>query len=684
MNIVFGNSSAEAADKAMKSGLESPEMGQSSMSFKHFPYATELISANGRYPFMHGNRDCDKVKTPNIHSIPPIPPETNSPHPVNACLLMQRERNFKQTNGHNLDPIQKLLDATEYGHGPVFSDVPYQGMSEGMCADPTTPYNVQHLIEKTISAHGRMRSADFLVNPPEPPNPELEVKTHFYSDRPSSSVPPVSLSQYDTCTGTFRHNHSSNAVRLEDERETPVKNSTIGRRLNSTKVDMVLMRQRSRRKPRILFSQAQIYELEYRFKQQRYLSAQEREHLAMTLKMSPQQVKIWFQNRRYKVKRQAQDKSIEQATVLQHSLRSCQLTQSDRFDNCFGEKSLPSGLDSCPVVSPPFHGANADKKFTYDWMNFFPSLNSVDNRMSSEFNRLLYQYDKVPQSLVYPFLSESWANHGSKDLNHSACLPSSSISVTSSVVSQPWDYSTIPFSSLNDNHSMQTPSTFHGLIPYADAQTSRNVNPHELGPSSPDELRNRNPIFHHSTCTPILTGLDEEAEYPVASATSDHSFNCSAAKNIPNEHGEAMEGGSGSFTDYLSNVAAKPKNTEPVTAPALSSGPFMNYEYPFSRALLYPDTTRNNSYESTHSAFSFRSCSANECTGSSDDLSGPCLSVEEPTQVSMCHAQFGKDEASPNDQNHPSPFVPHYKWESPMKVVPGITEQDVGVFQTAS
>lgn len=60
---------------------------------------------------------------------------------------------------------------------------------------------------------------------------------------------------------------------------------------------------RSRRKPRVLFSQAQVFELERRFKQQRYLSAPEREHLASSLKLTSTQVKIWFQNRRYKCKR---------------------------------------------------------------------------------------------------------------------------------------------------------------------------------------------------------------------------------------------------------------------------------------------------------------------------------------------------------------------------------------------
>ncbi|XP_054841642.1 homeobox protein Nkx-2.4 [Eublepharis macularius] len=67
-----------------------------------------------------------------------------------------------------------------------------------------------------------------------------------------------------------------------------------------------------RRKRRVLFSQAQVYELERRFKQQKYLSAPEREHLAGLIHLTPTQVKIWFQNHRYKMKRQAKDKAAQQ------------------------------------------------------------------------------------------------------------------------------------------------------------------------------------------------------------------------------------------------------------------------------------------------------------------------------------------------------------------------------------
>ncbi|XP_015244662.1 PREDICTED: homeobox protein Nkx-2.3-like [Cyprinodon variegatus] len=70
---------------------------------------------------------------------------------------------------------------------------------------------------------------------------------------------------------------------------------------------------RLRRKPRVLFSQSQVSELERHFRQQRYLSAPEREQLAQTLRLTSTQVKIWFQNRRYKCKRQRQDRSLELA-----------------------------------------------------------------------------------------------------------------------------------------------------------------------------------------------------------------------------------------------------------------------------------------------------------------------------------------------------------------------------------
>jgi len=67
-----------------------------------------------------------------------------------------------------------------------------------------------------------------------------------------------------------------------------------------------------KRKRRILFSKLQTCELERRFKTQKYLSAPERENMARLLGLSATQVKIWFQNHRYKMKKSKSEKSYSQ------------------------------------------------------------------------------------------------------------------------------------------------------------------------------------------------------------------------------------------------------------------------------------------------------------------------------------------------------------------------------------
>ncbi|XP_076018169.1 NK3 homeobox 3 [Genypterus blacodes] len=76
-----------------------------------------------------------------------------------------------------------------------------------------------------------------------------------------------------------------------------------GRQRVSSSSDERQSRPATKKRSRAAFSHAQVYELERRFNEQRYLSGTERADLAGALKLTETQVKIWFQNRRYKTKR---------------------------------------------------------------------------------------------------------------------------------------------------------------------------------------------------------------------------------------------------------------------------------------------------------------------------------------------------------------------------------------------
>ncbi|KAK6028912.1 homeobox domain protein, partial [Ostertagia ostertagi] len=74
-----------------------------------------------------------------------------------------------------------------------------------------------------------------------------------------------------------------------------------------------------------------VYELERRFKQAKYLTAPEREQLANSIHLTPTQVKIWFQNHRYKCKRQEKEKAMTGGLSHRDDSASPQSVDGDGF-----------------------------------------------------------------------------------------------------------------------------------------------------------------------------------------------------------------------------------------------------------------------------------------------------------------------------------------------------------------
>ena len=123
-----------------------------------------------------------------------------------------------------------------------------------------------------------------------------------------------------------------------------------------------------KRKRRVLFTKAQTYELERRFRQQRYLSAPEREHLASIIRLTPTQVKIWFQNHRYKTKRAATERVDVSANRLDCSprrvavpvlVRDGKPCQSKLLENCTNSGATTiSAINASSSNSTVYPGLN--------------------------------------------------------------------------------------------------------------------------------------------------------------------------------------------------------------------------------------------------------------------------------------------------------------------------------------
>lgn len=95
------------------------------------------------------------------------------------------------------------------------------------------------------------------------------------------------------------YKHMADKSSVNDHRsERPLVSSTSSDHAHSLTVNKP-----RKKRSRAAFTHAQVYELERRFAVQKYLSGPERSDLAQALKLTETQVKIWFQNRRYKTKR---------------------------------------------------------------------------------------------------------------------------------------------------------------------------------------------------------------------------------------------------------------------------------------------------------------------------------------------------------------------------------------------
>ncbi|XP_018410479.1 PREDICTED: homeobox protein HMX1 [Nanorana parkeri] len=215
--------------------------------------------------------------------------------------------------------------------------VPGSHLSSVCCHLSPYNYNTQHgtfpLRENTMEWYRRAQATYVGCTSPET------------SDRDSPEISEGAERHYSR---GYRK-HSSDAS--EDKREDfPCKEEEKAEQDSE-------QRSSRKKKTRTVFSRSQVFQLESTFDMKRYLSSSERAGLAASLHLTETQVKIWFQNRRNKWKRQlAAD--LEAANISHTTQRIV------RVPILYHENSPATSLGfSLPHISPPLVGFSSSVNY---------------------------------------------------------------------------------------------------------------------------------------------------------------------------------------------------------------------------------------------------------------------------------------------------------------------------------
>ncbi|XP_050357638.1 uncharacterized protein LOC126778206 [Nymphalis io] len=171
-----------------------------------------------------------------------------------------------------------------------------------------------------------------------------------------------------------------------------------------------------KKRSRAAFSHAQVYELERRFSQQRYLSGPERADLAVSLKLTETQVKIWFQNRRYKTKRkQLQMQESGMLAAAAAAANHARKVAVKVLVNNNGQPSLPDIKYQAPMIGKTLNPALFAPPNLLEGspiLKHFAGVYGVDFAKNPEYKALLQEsYNQaVLQSLYGPHLGVNYPN----------------------------------------------------------------------------------------------------------------------------------------------------------------------------------------------------------------------------------------------------------------------------------
>ncbi|CAB4068815.1 EMX [Lepeophtheirus salmonis] len=239
-------------------------------------------------------------------SPPPLSPPLIRPIPTSAQSYLDQIASLKafyDQSHHNFAQAQQQLVKGPPSSPPEGIPSSVMSSSSSTCStttsapSSTSPAPTSHL-PHTHPPPGGMVGAPGMMGLPRPPH-----------GLPPSGLPPVFLG----AAGAMHH---------QIPREYPLYPWFISRHRfpGGPHLPEFLLPFRKPKRIRTAFSPSQLLKLEQAFEKNQYVVGAERKELAKHLNLSETQVKVWFQNRRTKHKREQQEQ--EQSSQIQHNKSS--------------------------------------------------------------------------------------------------------------------------------------------------------------------------------------------------------------------------------------------------------------------------------------------------------------------------------------------------------------------------
>lgn len=176
------------------------------------------------------------------------------------------------------------LTTTDYQR--VNQQLPVDKQMDHFQYPPALRFSIDYILSLAVQHQQHTQQQQLFSPTPQIYHPKLMPKD---LPIPGSTISAIGGSGSGSCV-----DNPTNPVK--SEQTPPPSNRTLGFELDDTQL--------RRKKTRTVFTKSQIMLLESAFNLKRYLNSCERSHLASSLHLTEAQVKIWFQNRRNKLKRE--------------------------------------------------------------------------------------------------------------------------------------------------------------------------------------------------------------------------------------------------------------------------------------------------------------------------------------------------------------------------------------------